>query len=154
MHTAAAGERHSAQSAPPQVLPWLRGLARRLDGFGPAAWAGVALLGLIVFAPIGLLIIGYIIWSGRMGKISRSLGFSKTNDAQGVWVAPTGSPAFDAYRAETIARLEEERQAFESFLERLRAAKDKAEFEQFMAERRTGGGAPTPDQSGSNFAQT
>ena len=53
----------------------------------------------------------------------------------------TGNTAFDAYREETLKRLEEERDAFVSFLEQLRAAKDRAEFDQFMANR----SAPTPD---------
>lgn len=47
----------------------------------------------------------------------------------------TGNAAFDEYRADTLKRLEEERTAFTGFLEKLRAAKDKAEFEQFMADR-------------------
>ena len=47
-----------------------------------------------------------------------------------------GNRAFDDYRAETLRRLEEEQREFRDFLERLRAAKDKAEFDQFMAERR------------------
>jgi hypothetical protein len=48
---------------------------------------------------------------------------------------PTGNTAFDSYKADTLSRLEEEQNKFESFLERLRDAKDKAEFDQFMNER-------------------
>ena len=47
----------------------------------------------------------------------------------------TGNSAFDAYKADTLRRLEEEQSNFEAFLERLREAKDKAEFDQFMDER-------------------
>ncbi len=47
----------------------------------------------------------------------------------------TGNTAFDAYREETLRRLEEEQEAFEAFLQRLRDAKDKAEFDQFMDDR-------------------
>ena len=47
----------------------------------------------------------------------------------------TGNSAFDSYREETLKRLEEERDAFLSFLEQLRAAKDRAEFDQFMTSR-------------------
>lgn len=47
----------------------------------------------------------------------------------------TGNSAFDAYKSDTLRRLEEEQHNFESFLERLRASKDKAEFDQFMDER-------------------
>lgn len=53
----------------------------------------------------------------------------------------SGNHAFDEYRAETLRRLEEEQNEFSSFLERLRFAKDKAEFDQFMADRRQ---APRP----------
>ena len=59
----------------------------------------------------------------------------------------SGNHAFDEYRAETLRRLEEEQNEFSSFLERLRFAKDKAEFDQFMAERRQTPRPPTvPDE--------
>jgi len=59
----------------------------------------------------------------------------------------SGNHAFDEYRAETLRRLEEEQTEFSSFLERLRFAKDKAEFDQFMAERRQAPRPPTvPDE--------
>lgn len=47
----------------------------------------------------------------------------------------SGNSAFDAYKADTLRRLEEEQSNFESFLTRLRDAKDKAEFDQFMQDR-------------------
>lgn len=54
----------------------------------------------------------------------------------GHWNAQSsGNSAFDAYRDETIRRLEEERGAFEAFLKRLRDAKDKQEFDAFMEDR-------------------
>jgi glutathione synthase/RimK-type ligase-like ATP-grasp enzyme len=74
--------------------------------------------------------------------------------ARGRWYGPcssgrrraesSGNTAFDEYRAETMRRLEEEQNEFVNFLDRLRQAKDKAEFDQFMAERRN---AP-PSSSG------
>ena len=51
----------------------------------------------------------------------------------------TGNRTFDEYREETLRRLEEEVDEFQAFLQRLRQAKDKAEFDQFMAERRGSG---------------
>lgn len=48
---------------------------------------------------------------------------------------PSGNSAFDAYKADTLRRLEDEQHQFEAFLERLRDAKDKAEFDQFMNDR-------------------
>lgn len=55
----------------------------------------------------------------------------------------TGNSAFDAYKADTLRRLEEEQGNFEAFLERLREAKDKAEFDQFMDERAKRDETPT-----------
>ena len=54
------------------------------------------------------------------------------------WGGPpsSGNRAFDDYRTETLKRLEEEQREFREFLDRLRFAKDKTEFDQFMAERR------------------
>ncbi|HUI95267.1 MAG TPA: DUF2852 domain-containing protein [Xanthobacteraceae bacterium] len=57
---------------------------------------------------------------------------------------PSGSAAFDEYRAETLRRLAEEQRAFGEFLAQLRMAKDMAEFDQFMAARRR---APQPAPS-------
>jgi hypothetical protein len=117
-------------------------------------------LGFMVWWPIGLALLFYNIGSGSMGCRSfRRRGYDATGPAQGhawgngPWAnwkswcqaerpAPTsGNRAFDEYRAETLRRLEEEQQEFSSFLERLRFAKDKSEFDQFMAERRQ---PPTP----------
>jgi hypothetical protein len=41
-----------------------------------------------------------------------------------------------------LRRLEEEADEFQTFLERLRKARDKAEFDQFMAERGASGPRP------------
>ncbi len=54
----------------------------------------------------------------------------------------SGNHAFDEYRADTLRRLEEEQKEFATFLERLRFAKDKAEFDAFVAERRQPPQAP------------
>jgi hypothetical protein len=47
----------------------------------------------------------------------------------------SSSRAFDEYRAETLRRLEQEELEVREFLERARMSKDRAEFDQFMAER-------------------
>jgi len=54
----------------------------------------------------------------------------------------SGNRAFDEYRTETLRRLEDEQREFREFLERLRFARDRAEFDQFMAERRN---RPAPE---------
>ncbi len=123
------------------VRDWLGRTERALDEFGKPAWIATMVVGFIVFVPIGLGILGYMIWSGRMGCSSKRRGWGRRLKAS----APTGNGAFDAYREETLRRLETEREEFTSFLDRLRQAKDKAEFDQFMTEQRAGG---TQAQSG------
>lgn len=44
----------------------------------------------------------------------------------------SGNASFDAYRTSLMERLEQEQDSFEGFLTRLRAAKDKAEFDDFL----------------------
>lgn len=48
----------------------------------------------------------------------------------------SGNTAFDTYREDTLQRLEEEQGEFEVFLDKLRQAKDKTEFDEFMTERK------------------
>ena len=114
-------------------------IAAKLDEWGKPAWIAAIVLGFIVFWPIGLLTLAYVIWSGRMGCGHRAgaARWSGWNKA-GRWhhYPSSGNTAFDEYRSETLKRLEEEEQEFRDFLERLRAAKDKTEFDQFMAERK------------------
>lgn len=44
--------------------------------------------------------------------------------------------AFEEYREEALRRLDQEQSEFQQFISHLRMAKDKAEFDQYMAERR------------------
>jgi Protein of unknown function (DUF2852) len=71
-------------------------------------------------------------------KMDRVRGRMDRFRSRGDWFGPTssGNRAFDEYRSETLKRLEEEQHEFKDFLARLRFAKDRAEFDQFMAERR------------------
>jgi hypothetical protein len=73
------------------------------------------------------------------GRIDRVRGRSD-------WFGPasSGNNAFDDYRAETLKRLEDEQREFKDFLGRLRFAKDRAEFDQFMSERRQRPSEPPP----------
>lgn len=121
-----------------------------LDDYGRPAWIAVMVLGFILFWPIGLAILAYLIWSGRMG-CGRNGEFNRWQqrmtdkwdrkmerwgrDARGF--ASSGNAAFDEYREETLRRLEEEQREFREFLGRLRKAKDKQEFDQFMTDRRS-----------------
>ncbi|MCO8144525.1 DUF2852 domain-containing protein [Rhodovulum tesquicola] len=105
-----------------------------LDERGKGAWIAAMVIGFILFWPAGLALLAYMIWSKRMfnGKChSRHRQFRQARDA----FRSSGNAAFDAYKADTLHRLEEEQRAFEEFLHRLREAKDKAEFDQFMEDR-------------------
>jgi hypothetical protein len=59
-----------------------------------------------------------------------------------------GNQAFDEYRAEMLRQMEAEQEEFAAFVERLRFARDKAEFDLFMAERQSTMSAPK--QQGQN----
>lgn len=62
---------------------------------------------------------------------------SNLMDKSAAWEAmkPSGNAAFDAYKSDTLRRLQDAQASFDAFLDRLRAAKDKAEFDEFMEER-------------------
>ncbi len=104
-----------------------------MDDKGKGAWIAAMVLGFIFFWPIGLALLAYMIWSKRM--FSKSCSRRKSWQCHMSAMKPSGNSAFDAYKSDTLARLEREQQDFEAFLHRLREAKDKAEFDQFMDER-------------------
>ena len=114
-------------------------LVATLDEYGKPAWFAATILGFIVWWPIGLGVLAYLIWSGRLGCGNRNSWrsyFKEEAQRFQSGFGSTGNRAFDAYREATLKRLEEEAKEFQAFLKRLRAAKDKAEFDQFMAERK------------------
>ena len=133
-------------------------LAAKMDEYGKAGWIAATVLGFWVFWPLGVALLLFLAFSGRI-RAWRQEAFRQegpgrwynTGANQGRTEAgrgwgwgcsrhrgfrPSGNAAFDAYRAETLRRLEEEQREFVEYLDRLRQAKDKAEFDQFMAERR------------------
>jgi hypothetical protein len=134
-------------------------ITAKLDEFGKPAWIALIILGFMAWWPLGLSVLAFTIWSGRMGcgyyggqerwqhkmeRMQSKMDWMRTRMSGGPWsYAPSsGNRAFDDYRADTFRRLEEEQREFREFLERLRLAKDKTEFDQFMAERRN---RPPPD---------
>ena len=135
---------------PPPSAPW----------FWHPGWIILMILGFIFWWPIGLIILGIVIGSRKMGCWSNR-GYDRWHDQMqdkmdrmrskmesfgGGWGrgGSSGNRAFDEYRTETLSRLEEEQREFREFLQRLRMAKDKAEFDQFMAERRRQSDYPPP----------
>ncbi len=141
-----------------------------LDDFGKPAWIGLMIVSFVLFPPAGLVVLGFLIGSGRlMGCWTEARGErwqrrmermqQRMQERAARWCGPrssawtsnawtsSGNRAFDEYRNETLRRLEEEERQFKEFLDRLRQAKDKAEFDQFMAEmrsRRPEGPMPQP----------
>ena len=127
-------------------------------------WIVAMILGFIFWWPLGLIILGITIGSRKMGCWG-GRGYDRWQDrmqdkmdrmrakmdsfGQGPWghagSGSSGNRAFDEYRTDTLRRLEEEQREFREFLQRLRMAKDKSEFDQFMTERRNRP-APPPQQ--------
>jgi Protein of unknown function (DUF2852) len=126
-------------------------------------------LGFIVFWPIGLAVLGWKFWqkkSGYPGDIvsfgrekwgnwanwtrgAGRWGFAVNKPSSGFAMGSTGNRAFDEWRATELARLEEEREKlvaaereFAEFLENLRHARDREEFERFLDEHRNQQGRP------------
>ena len=117
-----------------QAQGWFSRTEAWLDEKGKGAWIAAMVLGFIFFWPVGLALLFYMIWSKRM--FSKSSCVSRRSGAHAFSaLRPTGNSAFDSYKADTLRRLEEEQGKFEEFLERLREAKDKSEFDQFMDDR-------------------
>lgn len=122
----------AAPASLPARMGWLSRAEAWLDNKGKGAWIAAMVLGFIFFWPIGLALLAYMIWSKRMFNKSCS---SRRMSHKFAAMRPSGNSAFDAYKNETLRRLEEEQESFEAFLERLREAKDKSEFDQFMDDR-------------------
>lgn len=114
-------------------------------------------MGFIIFWPIGLAVLAYILWGEKFGGSPEKAQayFNKGRE----WCAPrhrhhgwhhnryastsSGNAAFDDYRAEQLKRLDEERarldaeiEAFHEYMANLNKAKDREEFDRFMNERR------------------
>jgi hypothetical protein len=137
----------------------------------------LAILGFWIWWPLGIAVLVFMIGSGRMGccghrgdsgwdrhagrwqakmermqeKMDRLRNRMERGGGGQWWGQPrsSGNRAFDDYRAETLRRLEDEQREFKEFLERLRFAKDRSEFDQFMAEQRNRpqGEGPQPQAS-------
>jgi hypothetical protein len=125
-------------------------IAEKIDEYGKGAWIALMVLGFWFFWPVGLAILAFLSWSGRFrmwrhngpgrwyntGERSSGCGWRGRAGSRAGSAPPSGNRAFDEYREQTLRRLEEEQKEFVEYLERLRQAKDKAEFDAFMAERR------------------
>ena len=122
-------------TAPSGPTGWFSRSEAWLDSKGKGAWIAAMVLGFIFFWPVGLALVFYITYTNRWSSNMFNKSCSRRSHRRMHAMTPTGNRAFDAYRDETLRRLEDEQKSFETFLERLREAKDKAEFDQFMEER-------------------
>jgi hypothetical protein len=146
-------------------------IAAKLDEFGKPAWIALMILGFFAWWPLGLVILAFMIGSGRMGcshngmsrwenkmqrmqekmdRVRSKMDSFRGGSSGGDWWGTppsSGNRAFDDYRQETLRRLEDEQREFKEFLERLRFAKDRAEFDQFMTDRRSRPNDPNPQPS-------
>jgi len=81
-------------------------------------------------------------WERKMTRLQEKMEMVRDRMDRvrgGEWfggASTSGNRAFDDYREETMKRLEEEQREFKDFLARLRFARDRSEFDQFMTERR------------------
>ena len=129
---------------------WTSGAVHKNCSSPRRAWeiAGIV-LGFIFAWPLA---VGYLIWklagypmpAGWRSYLERT--FERPFEGSFRAASPfggTGNSAFDDYRRRELQRLEEERRrldeeakAFGSFVEELKRAKDRDEFDAFMARRR------------------
>ena len=150
----------AAWNASSQSGPWNQGAHRRC-GRKPGRGLEIAgiILGFIFVWPLAL---AYLVWkmmgypkydqakaflNDTFGRAKDDL-FSSRGPAGFGGFASTGNAAFDEYRRSELERLEEERRKldeeardFRNFVEELKRAKDREEFDAYMAKRR--GNGPT-----------
>ncbi len=141
--------------------PWTR--ARAGSRWTPVELIAMV-LGFMVFWPIGLAVLGFKYWQYKTGgpdlqtvatgafRNARSAVGGFQASAPGAWSRPswahgfaasTGNAAFDAWKSAELDRLEQERRRLEDahrefadWLDSVRKAKDREEFDRFMNERR------------------
>ncbi len=115
------------------------------------ATIALTVIGFMVFWPLGLAMIAYIIWGDRLDGFKRDVngatdrvfsGFGGCRKRGLRRAARTGNVAFDDWRDKELDRLAEERRKldetlaeFDTYASELRRAKDQQEFDRFMAER-------------------
>jgi len=112
-------------------------------------------LGFIVFWPLGLAMLAYIVWGEMFGgtadQVQRLVGKTRgwcSPGSRQKWsnrsftMGSSGNAAFDDYRAEQLRRLDEERKrldeeigAFQEYMRNLHMARDREEFDRFMRDR-------------------
>ncbi len=110
---------------------------------------GLMVLGFIIWWPLGLAMIAYILWGDRLHDAIRDNKYEFKAYSANAQTWPgnnhrraSGNSAFDDYRAQELDRLRAERRRlddgvkeFEDYLSNLRMARDRDEFNRYMKER-------------------
>ena len=114
------------------------------------------IIGFMVFWPLGLAMLAYILWGDRLDSFRSEVNRATDRFACGFgrhggrresyrFRENTGNVAFDDWRETELVRLQEERRKldemraeFDEYLRELRRAKDQEEFDAFMATRKRG----------------
>jgi hypothetical protein len=118
------------------------------------ATIGLMVLGFIVFWPLGLAMLAYILFGERLQAFKHTAnekldGFTRScrggrwqNNGRGRHPFSSGNMAFDDWRKAEIDRIEEERRKldemraeFDNYMRELRRARDQEEFDRFMRDR-------------------
>lgn len=127
------------------------------------ATIAMMVLGFVVFWPLGLAMLAYILFGERLKGFKRDANatvdgaFSSFKRSCGRGrdftrgQFRTGNVAFDDWRDAELTRLEKERrkldemrEQFDDYVRELRRAKDQEEFDRFMRERNSGGPNSVP----------
>ncbi len=114
-------------------------------------WEIVAIVfGFIIYWPIGLALLVWKLWRLREDgawDMSRTMDDLRASFGRNGGYGASGNSAFDAYKRETLERLEaerrklaEEEREFSNFMDELRRTRDRETFDRFMSQRRN---APT-----------
>ena len=131
------------------------------------ATIALMVLGFIVFWPLGLAMLAYILFGDRLHAFKREAndkmdGMFKSCRRGGWhgrdrgWHHGTGNVAFDDWRKAELERIEEERrkldamrEEFDAYLRELRRAKDQEEFDRFRRDREN---RQTPSNNDNGFS--
>ncbi len=139
---------------------------RMLDTPWHPGWIAVTILGFLIWWPIGLALLFFTLgsrkmscwnhqdrherWANKMERMQYKMERMRNRMERHGFGFPfgpssSGNRAFDEYRMETLRRLEDEQKEFREFLDRLRHAKDKEEFDLFMQQHRARPATPSDD---------
>lgn len=111
-------------------------------------------IGFIIYWPIGLVMLAYIVWGDRINmprsgemrqKAEKAFGQCRRSARRAEsTMSSSGNAAFDEWRRNEMERIEAERRKldemradFDNYMRELKKARDREEFERFMREHGT-----------------